>query len=146
MRSLLALVLFAGFAAAAPVPKALKKTSFNGRWELVESCLPDGIPFKSADLIWTIDGEDLAREILNTDDAIKIRHDKLIRVSSGTTCAVNYHIADFADKISTIYPSALERDGETLRFSFLDRESGPHPVDTKPSKTHHLFIFKRSEK
>jgi uncharacterized protein (TIGR03067 family) len=140
VRSLLLLVA-AGVATAAPVPKGLKKPApMDGRWRIVEAVY-DGQPqdvSRAAD--WYIDGEWFN---LGSPPAADAKTGlKLVRDEQNPSL-VEYHNIHSIGSVSR-FPGLLEVNGDEMRFCYVS-QGNPRPTEMAPGPGVTYRVFKRME-
>ncbi|MEO2089637.1 MAG: hypothetical protein ABGY75_09100 [Gemmataceae bacterium] len=140
MRTLF-LLAAAGVAAAAPVPKGIKKpAALDGRWRLVEAEY-DGQPqdvSRAAD--WYIDGEWFRlgqKPAANAKAGLKLVRDE------ANPAHVEYHNVRVDGTIDR-YLGLLEVTDEEMKFCYGTR-GGPRPGEMAPAKGVTYRVFKRVE-
>ena len=139
-------LFLASFVLAAPVPKALKakSVSIGGSWLQVEQYLYGRNDDLKKECIWNIDAETL---IVSEPNEAYVPNSRWIRFSKMPDVderAYSYRICS-ADGTEDVYPARIEIENGNLRIAF-SVTIAEYPIDTQPSKSVVLLVFKRSEK
>ncbi len=145
MRSIFTLVLVAGFAAAAPVPKALKANTLDGTWEIVE-ILQFGEPLTRNNRgTWEFDGEKLTQKIRLESGTAVPGAAKVIYRNDLSKGAFDY-TEILSDGREQTFPAYFERSGDSLKIAYATSPKGPRPEADSKGQSVHIFTFKRSER
>ncbi len=146
----LAAVLLASVAAAAPVPKDLKKkdVSLTGTWEVVEWHSNGNKVNSTVAIKWVIDGQNLTIERQNKGGgligkAANVSY-TLVKPEGGAASALDYTI-NYANGVnpSRSMPGVFEADGDTLKFCYASAVNGERPDECKAAQGTVMYVFKR---
>ena len=149
MLRLITLLLFALPLAAAPVPKAVKKATADGVWEVTEWSSRGRAVNSTLTVRWTIDGETLAIERTSTNPGVIVRPPQnppaytLAKADKDDPTAVDYSATYPGGERVVKYPGRMEVDGDTLRFCFDVSGTGTRPAECKAGDTVTYYVFKR---
>jgi uncharacterized protein (TIGR03067 family) len=150
MRSLLVLLLAVPLVAA-PVPKALKKKApaLDGTWKIVEWYSGDTRMQLTDEVIWTVDGENLAVEgkVKGAPDGFVPNATRTMRKpDDGPDNALDYTITPTDGSRQSFRPAVYELDGDTFKICLTDSHNGPRPTECKPDGRTVMYVLKRVEK
>jgi len=139
MRPLIAVLLLAANASAAPVPKELKKSgSLDGLWEIT-AMEAFGQPRVALKQRWRIAGDTITVEQIVPNGAPRIRPHIAIKVDATTRPkSLDYNTGKIALRLA-IY----EVDGDTLKILMAMTRKAERPKEMKPDETMTMYTFKR---
>jgi uncharacterized protein (TIGR03067 family) len=138
-------LLSAGAALAAPVPKALKKApALDGRWEAV-ALRASGNAFTRTDpWVWDIDGETVTRHAKQKDGSLLADGPAtLTRPDARQPDEVDYLLP--SGQQSTLFRARIEVSGDELVINFAN-VNATRPPDMTELKDGYHYRFKRVEK
>ena len=138
-------LLAAGTALAAPVPKALKKAPvLDGRWEAV-TLRASGNDFNRAEpWVWDFDGDTIARHYRQKDGTLRPDGSaSLTRPDAKQPNEVDYLLP--SGNQPTLFRARIEVSGDELVINFAN-VNDPRPPDMTELKNGYHYRFKRVEK
>ena len=137
-------------AVAAPVPKALKKSSgLDGEWVLVEWYSGESRMQLTDDVRWAIDGEQLT--VTSTKQAVPVGFAAnatrtVRRPEGGAADAIDYTINFTDGSAPSFRPAVFELSGDTFKICLSDTHNGARPPECKPTRDSMLYVLKRAAK
>ncbi len=138
-------LLTAGAALAAPVPKAIKKAPvLDGRWEAI-TLRASGNDFTRADpWVWDIDGDTVTRHAKQKDGSLLLDGPAtLTRPDAKQPDEVDYLLP--SGNQHTLFRARIEVSGNELVINFAN-VNDPRPLDMTELKSGYFYRFKRVDK
>jgi hypothetical protein len=144
-RSILAGLVFAAVATAAPVPKALKKApTLNGAWEAT-TLRSSGNDFLNANnlWVWEFEGENVTRRYRQKDGTLRPDGPATItRPDAAKPSEIDYHLP--SGNQTVLFRARIEVTADELVINFAETND-PRPPDMTELKRGYFYRFKRVE-
>lgn len=144
-RGVVLLLVVAGTALAAPVPKALKKApTLNGVWEAT-TLRSSGNDFLNANnlWVWEFDGENVTRRYRQKDGTFRPDGPATIaRPDPAKPSEIDYHLP--SGNQTVMFRARIEVTADELVINFAETND-PRPPDMTELKRGYFYRFKRVE-
>jgi len=141
------LLIVASFAAAAPIPKSMKKSrrSFDGRWELVEMSYDGQNLNSSSKQYWDIEGTKLS--IAYGGQVSSGQNYSWQKPDNSPDEAIDWRI-EYTNQAAQpyVYRGLAALEGDTMIFCFPTNNNAERPPDVTAGKGRYVYTFKKIEK